>query len=288
MLTLPITVHNGQPRVLDLQVAATLAYAQPRDIRKLINRRIDELARYGEVCATVAQTLPLGGRPSTEYHLNEGQALLICALSDTDKAADARETLIKTFLQWRSQQRGGAGTANSGLLDGAGNPVAMQPLDIAGMDATARMRCVDLASRLHGPEYARQLYRDIGLPRVSVTVPGGRAEAIACLDRIMSGEAFGHCILDLLNGALDDPAKAVEPLRLTGILIDDDGDSFTIANRAPALEACFKGTKWQSAGWGPTLRRLPGAIGSKARRFGHGIARGTTLPATVLDLLDEI
>jgi hypothetical protein len=205
----------------------------------------------------------------------------------------SRKPEAERFKRWLAHEvlrQSGTYSLNSnpGLLDGAGNPVAMQPLDIAGMDATARMRCVDLSARLYGPEYARQLYRDIGLPRVSVAVPGGRAEAIACLDRIMAGEAFGHCILDLLNSALDDPTKAAEPLRLTGILIDADGESFTIANQSPALEACFKGTKWHVSGWGPTLRRLPGALPTKAKRFGHGIARGTSLPATVLDLLEEL
>lgn len=247
----------------------------------------DALDRLDDDEKGVANADTLGGKQMVTIVSEPGVFRLIFT-SRKPEAERFKRWLAHDVLPKLRQNGQYSLNSNSGLLDGAGNPVAMQPLDIAGMDATARMRCVDLASRLHGPEYARQLYRDIGLPRVSVAVPGGRAEAIACLDRIMAGEAFGHCILDLLNSALDDPAKASEPLRLSGILLEADADSFTIANRAPALEACFKGTKWQNAGWGPTLRRLPGAMGSKARRFGHGIARGTTLPASVLDLLEEL
>jgi hypothetical protein len=50
------------------------------------------LERYGTVCATMAQTLPQGGRPSIEYYLNEAQALIICMKSD--RAADVRPATL--------------------------------------------------------------------------------------------------------------------------------------------------------------------------------------------------
>jgi hypothetical protein len=53
-----LTLHNGIPRVLDLRVAELLDYGQPRDIRKLINRRMEELSRYGEVWGPQGPTTP--------------------------------------------------------------------------------------------------------------------------------------------------------------------------------------------------------------------------------------
>lgn len=92
---------EDEPRVHDLRLAEALGFARPRDIRKLIDRSAAELCRYGEVCATVAQTSLKGGRPTREYHLNEGQALLLCMFSATDRAADVRHQLITVFMSWR-------------------------------------------------------------------------------------------------------------------------------------------------------------------------------------------
>lgn len=89
------------PRALDLDIAKRLGFDRPRDIRKLIERNITELERFG-VCATVAQTSgPKGGRPGKEYWLNEEQALSVSAASDAQNAAEVRHMLIKVFVAWR-------------------------------------------------------------------------------------------------------------------------------------------------------------------------------------------
>jgi hypothetical protein len=171
------------------------------------------------------------------------------------------------------------------------NDTGLQPgfdvIDPRNMDATARMRCVDLAARLHGLAYARQLYREVGLPRVVMPVTGGEEEAVACLDHIMGMEAFGHAVSDLLQKALDEHVGPSEPLKQHGIWTVPDEDGFIIANRHPSIEAGLKGTPWQKASWGHVLRRLPGALATRAKRFtGVDVSRGTFLPATVLDLLE--
>ncbi|AWJ82708.1 hypothetical protein TSH58p_03750 [Azospirillum sp. TSH58] len=95
--------QDGEPRVSDVILAERLGFGQPRDIRKLIERNRAELETYGEICATVAQnTDPMGrGRPGKAYYLNEGQALVICALSRTPQAALVRRQIIEVFLAYR-------------------------------------------------------------------------------------------------------------------------------------------------------------------------------------------
>jgi hypothetical protein len=96
---------DGEARVQDLRLGEVLGFDRPRDVRKIIQRNEAELVRYGLVCAAMAQTLSrrgrAEGRPTKEYHLNEAQALLICMFSETHRAADAREQIIRVFLAWR-------------------------------------------------------------------------------------------------------------------------------------------------------------------------------------------
>lgn len=93
--------HDGEPRIRDLMVAERLGFNEPRAIRKLIARNLVELRTYGEVRDAVSQTSQAGGRPGTEYWLNEGQALVLCALSRTPQAAAVRRQLIECFMAWR-------------------------------------------------------------------------------------------------------------------------------------------------------------------------------------------
>jgi hypothetical protein len=90
-----------EPRVLDVRLGAALGFERPRDVRKIIERNKSELSMHGEVCATVAQTSARGGRPSTEYLLNEPQALLLCMFSRTACASEVRRELIRVFMEWR-------------------------------------------------------------------------------------------------------------------------------------------------------------------------------------------
>jgi hypothetical protein len=94
---------EGEPRARDLDIAERLGFERPRDIRKLIERNVAELQRYG-VCATMAQTYGAGtrgGRPTEEFWLNEPQALLIAMRSDAKLAPAVREMLIRVFMAWR-------------------------------------------------------------------------------------------------------------------------------------------------------------------------------------------
>ncbi|GGC94685.1 hypothetical protein [Chelatococcus reniformis] len=97
---------GDEPRVYDLLLAFRLGFADPHKIRTLIRRNIVELESYGQVSATAAETSRKGGRPGKAYYLNEGQALVICALSRTATAAQVRRQLIVVFMTYR-QMAGG-------------------------------------------------------------------------------------------------------------------------------------------------------------------------------------
>lgn len=108
---------KNAPRVLDIRLAEALEFAQSRDIRKLIQTNLNELAGYSEVCAVATQTSEQGGRPGKEYWLTEEQALLICMRSDAPRALVAEHfgtsaaTVARGWDRYRKYvQSGGAET----------------------------------------------------------------------------------------------------------------------------------------------------------------------------------
>lgn len=92
---------DSEPRVLDLRIAERLGMADPHDIRRTIETNKDELERYGEVSGRRPETGAKGGRPATEYWLNEAQTLLLCMFSRTDAAADVRQEVISVYMAYR-------------------------------------------------------------------------------------------------------------------------------------------------------------------------------------------
>jgi len=191
-----LRVLDDGPRVQDLRLAEALGFAQQRDIRKLIDRNIQELEGYGEVCATVAQThsdtgdeepkpANKGGRPGREYWLNEEQALLLSMFARTDNAAAVRRMLIGAFLEWRRQHRRPAEAERLVLpppapgcfparneQDAADTPFHLQPAlpsalreledDPVPMDMMAKLAKVRTAHRLFGRRAAARIWQEVG------------------------------------------------------------------------------------------------------------------------------
>ena len=94
---------DGEPRILDLRVAERLGFARPRAVRQLIERSKTELESYGFIATRCGAYRT---RKFTEYWLNEPQALLVCLLSRTEKAAEVRRSLIAVFTAWRRGKLG--------------------------------------------------------------------------------------------------------------------------------------------------------------------------------------
>jgi hypothetical protein len=94
---------DGEPRIFDLTLAEHLGFARPRTIRQLIERSMAELESYGLIAARCSA---YHNRQFTEYWLNEAQALLVCLLSRTEKAAEVRRAVIAVFTAWRHGELG--------------------------------------------------------------------------------------------------------------------------------------------------------------------------------------
>lgn len=105
-----LTMVSEQPLVMDLALAERLGFERPSDIRKLIRRNLTELEQHGLICATVAQIKPSpqnprgAGKPSEAFYLNEGQALVVCMLSRTERAVEVRTQVIAVYMAWRRGQ----------------------------------------------------------------------------------------------------------------------------------------------------------------------------------------
>ena len=92
---------DGEPRIFDLTLAEHLGFTRPRTIRQLIERSRVELESYGLIAARCSA---YHNRQFTEYWLNEPQALLVCLLSRTENAVEARRAVIAVFIAWRRGQ----------------------------------------------------------------------------------------------------------------------------------------------------------------------------------------
>ncbi|MCH4543121.1 hypothetical protein [Ochrobactrum sp. A-1] len=99
--TTSLAVIDGEPCILDVDLAERLDFGRSTSVRILIERNRDELEMYGSLHRRDANPGKQGGRPGKAYYLNEGQALVICALSRTPKAAQIRKLIIDVFMDWR-------------------------------------------------------------------------------------------------------------------------------------------------------------------------------------------
>jgi hypothetical protein len=301
-----LVIHNGEPRLLDLKVAEALEYAEPRAIRKLIQRNLDEFMRYGEVFATVAntsadddnrasvarirdtvsQTTRKVGRPGNEFYLNEAQSLLACSLSDTPKAPDARQMIILGFMAGR---KGDTAAADYAPNDDLGNPFKITSEAVPVWQT--KLQIVRECRHLWGHDRARALWRQLGMAVLPEQVIGGQDEAKDCLWTILcipvGGEPLYKRVMQALNGD-DEMGKRLRPL---GVWVDADEDGFIIANRHTGIEKALADTRWKDAQWSYTLRRLPGAMPALPRRYEPAAdmptSRGTFLRSRVLDLFAE-
>ncbi|MGS1094835.1 bifunctional DNA primase/polymerase [Aquamicrobium terrae] len=67
-----------------------------------------------------------------------------------------------------------------------------------------------------------------------------------------------------------------------------DGKGIIVANSHRALREIFRGTQWEAGNWGDSLRRLPGATGTKQKRFSEDTrSLGTLIPAALIPEWDQ-
>lgn len=93
---------DGELRIGDIALAETLGFATPTNLRKLIRRHAEYLARFA-IIASVDLIHDGAGRPGTEFFLTEEQASYIAMLSQTSKAAEGRINLILGFKAMKKE-----------------------------------------------------------------------------------------------------------------------------------------------------------------------------------------
>lgn len=101
---LPVVAVKGEPRILDMDFAVRLGFANPIDIRKLVRRHEEALTRLGTL-ATVATVKR--GQNATEFYLNRKQAIFITAKSETTEATDITIEIIERFDAYERGSIGG-------------------------------------------------------------------------------------------------------------------------------------------------------------------------------------
>lgn len=94
---LVLTPINGELRVHDLVLADRLCFEHPLNIRNIIKRNQSKLLKFGVLSTMEKTSGELGGRPTSEFYLNQKQAIFICMKSETDKAFDVQVEIVRVF-----------------------------------------------------------------------------------------------------------------------------------------------------------------------------------------------
>jgi len=94
---------NGEPTVKDTDLAERLGYEEPRAIRKLIKRMIENGSfGVGIPCPDLEKTSKFSPVESEVFYLNEKQSLKVIAKSETETADRIMDEVIDVFLAYRS------------------------------------------------------------------------------------------------------------------------------------------------------------------------------------------
>lgn len=161
-----------------------------------------------------------------------------------------------------------------------------------------RLRCVELALRVHGRARAQALWRTLDLPAVPKAPLTRLDEAYLCLRHLLDFPVEDPVAAALdtprdtrssvraqLDRALDGCEGARAALFVLGIKAHHERDGFMVANCGPALKL-FEGTQWARGKHFWVLRRLHGAEAERGKFGGTRVYRSTFLPATYLDEAD--
>jgi hypothetical protein len=114
-----VEVIDGEPRVLDTELATKLGMDRPTNIRQVIDRNRDEIEGFGPLhSANALVEIGSGARRSVSaYYLNEEQALLVSILSRAPNAPAVRAGLIRAFVAFRRGQAHGMAMMTDRLDD---------------------------------------------------------------------------------------------------------------------------------------------------------------------------
>lgn len=101
MHDLTLTPISGEPCVQDLVLARRLGFERPVSIRDLIKRNAEKLNRFS-ILRTMRKIPDGPGRPTSEYFLDQRQAIFVCMKSETDAAFEVQAEIVRVFDAYRS------------------------------------------------------------------------------------------------------------------------------------------------------------------------------------------
>ncbi len=207
---------DAVPRVQDVVIGERLGLARPTNVRQTIEANMAELEAFGPLHAVNAMVGIGSGatRTVTEYHLNEEQALLVCALSRTAKAAEVRRDLILTYTAYRRGQLGGS----------------IDPRQMGGiMKSVIRHQIKEAITELAPQIIAAQLAADPriaavdAVPALQIAIEAkvpkaGRRPIVRAISNSLARhcEAKGHVIRRDVRGTKLYPLAAAHEWRLSG------------------------------------------------------------------------
>jgi len=97
-----VVAQDGEPRMSANLLAERLGMKSKRSMDALIKRNEASLLRFGGFTFTVSENpSPMGGRPTKDYQLNEGQAIFIASKSETAVADEIHIALVQVFMAVR-------------------------------------------------------------------------------------------------------------------------------------------------------------------------------------------
>lgn len=115
------TPNGVERRIVDTDLAKALGYKNPRNIRKVIERHKETLAKL-DTCSTVERVIR--GNCVTEWKLSKKQAIFICTKSETANATAATIHVVEVYDAAMS----GKLNAPSGSAHPTGNERTMEEL----------------------------------------------------------------------------------------------------------------------------------------------------------------
>lgn len=246
---------------------------------------MDELVSHGEVFSVVEKTSPLGGRPGTEFWLNEPQSLLICMFARTDRAAEARTEIIRVFMAWRAQQDAKPAPTPDPLGE---FPAADGPL----AEHMAKLATLRECRMIHGPRAAARLWKRLGMPQVADSAIEEMDEGRRCLAHLLAHPISSDVDRDgqpqtlrfLIECAADDHDAAQRTLRDRHqmLFVGGESEGLFVPNNL-WMGRPFAGTPWDKGRHVAALRRLAGA--RPDRRSIGTQQRGTFIPFDLIEAL---
>lgn len=122
---------DGEPRVRDVDLAERAGMAQPRDVRRIIQKRRAVLEAHGALTerARRARSGILEGsgpqeRMVSEYWLTEHQAYALVFYLRTPKATELQVAIVRLFVAWRRGElpRAASAVPEAPKFDAEGRP----------------------------------------------------------------------------------------------------------------------------------------------------------------------